>query len=69
METYTIPYVTWMTNASLMHEAGHPKLVLWENLGGWGGEAGGRGSGWRGHRYACGRFIWIYGKNHHKIVK
>ena len=26
-----------------MHEAGHSKLVLWDNLEGWGGEGGGRG--------------------------
>ena len=29
-----------MTNANLMHEAGHPKLVLWDNPEGWGGEGG-----------------------------
>ena len=29
-----------MTSASLMHEAGHPKLVLWDNPEGWGGEKG-----------------------------
>ena len=32
-----------MTSASLMHEAGHSKLVLWDNLEGWDGEGGGRG--------------------------
>ena len=26
-----------------MHEAGHPKPVLWDNPEGWGGEGGGRG--------------------------
>ena len=26
-----------------MHEAGHSKLVLWDNPEGWGGEGGGRG--------------------------
>ena len=31
-----------MTSASLMHEAGHSKLVLWDNPEGWGGEGGGR---------------------------
>ena len=30
-----------MTSASLMHEAGHSKLVLWDNPEGWGGEEGG----------------------------
>ena len=36
-----------MTDASLVHEAGHSKLVLWDNSEGWGG--GGRwkgGPGW-----------------------
>ena len=32
-----------MTSASLMHEAGHSKLVPWDNPEGWGGEGGGRG--------------------------
>ena len=32
-----------MTSASLMHEAGHSKLVLWDNPEGWGGEGSGRG--------------------------
>ena len=30
-ETCTLSYVKQMTRASLMHEAGHPKLVLWDN--------------------------------------
>ena len=32
-----------MTSASSMHEAGHPKPVLWDNPEGWGGEGDGRG--------------------------
>ena len=36
-----------MTGANSMHEAGHPKPVLWDNPEGWGGEGGGRGFfGW-----------------------
>ena len=31
-----------MTSASPMHEAGHSKLMLWDNPEGWGGEGGGR---------------------------
>ena len=59
-----------MTSSSLMHEAGHPKLVLWDNPGGLGREGGWeRGSGWGGHMYACGRFMWVCGKSHHNIVK
>lgn len=29
---------------SSMHEAGHSKLVLWDNLEEWSGEGGGRGA-------------------------
>ena len=32
-----------MTSTSLMHEAGHPKPVRWDNAEGWGGEGGGEG--------------------------
>ena len=42
-ETCILPYVKQMTTASLMHEAGHSKLVLWDDPEGWGGEGGGRG--------------------------
>ena len=31
-----------MTSANSMHEAGHPKLVPWDNPEGWGRERGGR---------------------------
>ena len=29
-----------MTSASLMHQTGHSKPVLWDNPEGWGGEGG-----------------------------
>ena len=32
-----------MTSENLMHEAEHPKLVLWDNPEGWGGEGAWRG--------------------------
>ena len=31
IETCTLPYVKQMMSASSMHEAGDPKLVLWDN--------------------------------------
>ena len=51
IETYILPYEKQMTSASLMHEVGHSKSVLWDNSEGQGGEGGGRGSGW-GDTYA-----------------
>ena len=50
-ETCILPYVKQMTSASSMHEAGHPKPVLWDNLEGWGGEGG--GGGFRVGRQGC----------------
>ena len=35
------PYIKQVTSASLMHEAGHPKVVLWDNQAGGDGEGGG----------------------------
>ena len=32
-----------MTSENSMHEAVYPKLVLWDNPEGWGGEGGGIG--------------------------
>ena len=40
-ETCILPYVKQVTSASSMHEAGHSKLVLWDNPEGWGGEGHG----------------------------
>ena len=34
IDTYTFPYVKQMTSVSLIHEAGHPGPVLWNNLEG-----------------------------------
>ena len=38
IETCILPYVKQMTSASLMYEAEHTKLMLWDNPEGWGGE-------------------------------
>ena len=43
-----------MTNANLMHEVGHPKLVLWDDPEGWDGEGGGRGVQNGEHMYTRG---------------
>ena len=41
IETYILPYVKQSASASLMHEARHPKRVLWDNPEGWGREGDG----------------------------
>ena len=69
IETCTLPYVKQITSASLMHEAGHPKQVLQDNPEGWGGEGGGWGFRIRGGIRICSRFMLMYGKNLHNIVK
>ena len=38
-----LPYVKQMTSASLMHDVGHSKPVLWDNPEGWGGREAGLG--------------------------
>ena len=45
-----------MTSVNLLHEAGHSKLVLWDNPERWGGEGREVGGGFRmvGHMYTCG---------------
>ena len=40
-----------MTSASSMHEAGHLKLVLWDNPEGWGGKEVGEGFRMGAHMY------------------
>ena len=44
IETCILPYVKQVTSASSMHEAGHSKLVFWDNPEGWGGRKVGGGS-------------------------
>ena len=62
------PYIKHMTSASSMHEAGHPKQVLWDNPEGWDGEGGGEFRMWGTHEYLW-LFMSMYSKDHHNIVK
>ena len=59
-----------MTSGSLMYDAGQPKPMLCGNVEGWGWEGMCEGdSGGRGHVYAYGPFMLMYGKNHPNIIK
>ena len=52
-----------------MSDAENPQLVLHDNLEGRAREGGWRrGSGGRGHMYAYGQFMLLYGKNHHVLT-
>jgi len=58
-----------MTNASSMHEAGHPKLLLWDNPEGLRGKGGGRvvqDGGAHVHSWLIHVDVW---QNHYNIVK
>ena len=46
IETCVLPYVKQMTSASSLHEAGHPKPVLWDSPERWSEEGGGGVQGW-----------------------
>ena len=52
IETCILPYVKQMSSASSMDEAGHSKLVLWDNPG------GGR---WEGDQYGGTHVhLWVF---------
>ena len=52
-----------------MHETGCSGLAHLDDPEGWDGDGGGRGTQAEGHMYTHGWFMWMYGKNHHNIVK
>ena len=60
-----------MSSSCSMHEAGHSKLVLWDNPEEWGGDEGGRGFRTVGYMYTQVHvlFMSMYGRNHGNIVK
>lgn len=51
-------------------EAGHSKLVLWDNPEGWGGEGGGEGvCGWKDPCTPVADSCQCMTQNHHNVVK
>ena len=52
-----------------MHETGRSGLVYWDDPEECDGEGGGREGQDGEHMYTHGWFMWMYGKNHHNIVK
>ena len=62
METYTLPYVKWITSPGSMHDTACLGLVNWDDPEGWYGEGGGREVQDGEHMYTCGRFMSMYDK-------
>ena len=58
-----------MTSTSLIHKAGHPKSGFWDNPEEYDGERSRGVSGLGEHMYTCGKFMLMYAKNQHNIVK
>ena len=64
-----IPICKIDDSAISVHEAGHSKLVFWDNPEGWGGEEGGRGVQVGGTPVHPWLIKSRYDKKHHNIVK
>ena len=63
-----LPYVKQMTSANLMREAGHPKLLLWDNPEEWGGEGGGRRvQDWGTHVHQWLMHVDVWQKPHNTV--
>ena len=69
IETGILSDVKRITSPSLMHKTGCSGLVHWDDPEGWDGEGGGRGIQDGEHMSTRSRFMSMYGKNHHNIVK
>ena len=68
-ETCILSYVKQIASSGLTHETGWSALVHWDDPEGWDGEGSGRRIQDREFMYTRGRFMSMYGKNHHNIVK
>ena len=66
---FLLPYVKQIASPGSMRETGCSGLMHWDDPEGWDGEGGRRGVQDGEHMYTRGRFMSVYGKNHHNIVK
>ena len=69
IEIGILPYVKQIASPGLMHETWLSGMVHWDDPEGWDGEGGGIEGQDVEHVYTHGWFMWMYGKNHHNIVK
>ena len=69
IETCILLNVKQIASLGLMHETERSGMMHWGDPEGWDGERGGRGVQDGEHMYTHGWFMWMYGKNHHNVVK
>ena len=69
IETCIIAYVKRIASPGSMHDTRYSGLVHWDDPEGWDGEEGGSGVQDGEHMYTRDRFMSMYSKNHHDIVK
>ena len=69
IETCISSYVKQIASPGSMHETGCSGLVLWDDPERCDGAGGGREGQDGEHTYIRGWFMWMYGKNHHNIVR
>ena len=68
IETCILSNVKQIASPGSIHETGHSVPVHWDDPEGWDEEGGGRGQDGE-HIYTHDWFMWMYGKNHHNILK
>ena len=69
METDTLPYVEEIASGNFLYDSGSSNLCSVTTQSGWDG-VGGRGyTIGRGCIYTYGRFMSMYGRNQHNIIK
>ena len=67
-ETCILSYVKRIASPGSMHDTGCSELVHWDDLEGWDGEGGGRGSGWGTHVHLWRIHVNVW-QNQYNIVK
>ena len=69
IKTCIISHMKQIASPGFMRDTGCLGLVNWDDPEGWYGEGCGRRVQDGEHMYIRGRFMSMYGKNHHNIVK
>ena len=62
-------YMKYIASPGSMHEAECSGLVHWDDPEDGDGEGGGKEGQDGEHMHTHGQLMWMYGKNHHNIVK